>query len=167
MSTDTRAFIGLGSNLDDPPAQVRRALDALREIQSSTLVRASGLYRTPPWGVAEQPPFINAVAELHTALSAPELLQQLIAVERAAGRVRAGARWGPRVLDLDLLLYGDAIVDVAGLHVPHPHLQERAFVLLPLAELAPDLAVPGRGKVGDLLARVDLAGCERLDDGKL
>jgi 2-amino-4-hydroxy-6-hydroxymethyldihydropteridine diphosphokinase len=167
MSIDRRVYVGIGSNLQDPLAQVRRALSSLRALPSSTLLRASGLYRTPPWGVAEQPPFVNAVAELRSDLSALELLQQLTAIERAAGRVREGARWGPRVLDLDLLLYDDAVIDVAGLQVPHPHLHERAFVLLPLAELAAGMTVPGHGKVAELLARVDLAGCERLHDGKL
>lgn len=163
----TRAFVGLGSNLGDPQAQLRRALHALRDLRASSLQRASGLYRTPPWGLVDQPPFINAVAELDTALAPPELLAELIAIERAAGRVRDGARWGPRVLDLDLLLHGDAVVATPGLTLPHPHLHERAFVLLPLAELDPALPVPGHGCVRDLLAHVDRAGCERLGDGML
>lgn len=167
MPLEPRVFVGLGSNLHEPLKQVRQALHTLQSVRSSTLVRASGLYRTPPWGLTEQPPFINAVAELHTTLSAPDFLQELIAIERIAGRVREGARWGPRVLDLDLLLYGDEIVDLAGLHVPHPRLHERAFVLLPLAELAPELTVPGQGTVRDLLLRVDPAGCERVEDGML
>lgn len=167
MSEDHRAFVGLGSNLADPLQQVALALRSLQSVRSSRMVCTSGLYRTPPWGVADQPPFINAVAELRTALSASELLNELIAIERAAGRVRDGVRWGPRVLDLDVLLYGDVILNDTGLQVPHPRLHERAFVLLPLAELAPDLVVPGRGTVSDLLTHVDPAGCERVADGML
>lgn len=158
----TRAFIALGSNLDDPLAQVLRGFDALSRLPDSQLLARSRLYRSAPWGVAEQPEFVNAVAEVDTSLAARELLDALLGIERAAGRDRSGARWGPRVLDLDLLLYENSECDEPGLTLPHPHLHERAFVLLPLNDLAPDLDVPGRGRVRELLAGVDAGGCEPL-----
>lgn len=155
----TRAYVALGSNLDDPRAQVLRGLDALSRLPDSQLLARSRLYRSAPWGVAEQPEFVNAAAEIETTLAPRELLDALLGIERAAGRDRSGARWGPRVLDLDLLLYGDLDCEEPGLTLPHPHLHERAFVLLPLNDLAPDFDVPGRGRVRELLARVDAQGC--------
>jgi 2-amino-4-hydroxy-6-hydroxymethyldihydropteridine diphosphokinase len=157
------AYVGLGSNLADPRAQVERALRALAQLPRTTLVRCSRLYRSAPWGRADQPEFVNAVAELRTELSARELLEALLAIERRAGRERDATRWGPRVLDLDILVYGDRVIDETGLHVPHPHLAERAFVLAPLAEIAPDLIVPERGRVAALLARIDASGCTPLE----
>ncbi|HZP67422.1 MAG TPA: 2-amino-4-hydroxy-6-hydroxymethyldihydropteridine diphosphokinase [Rudaea sp.] len=154
-----RVGIGLGSNLADPRAQVERGFAALGRLPRSRLVRRSRLYRSAPWGRTDQPEFVNAAALVETALSARELLAELLAVERAAGRVRDAERWGPRMLDLDLLTYGDARIAEPGLSVPHPHLAERAFVLVPLAEIAPDLVVPGRGPVAALLARVDGSVC--------
>lgn len=159
----TRAYVALGSNLDDPRAQVLRGCDALSRLPDSQLLARSRLYRSAPWGVAEQPEFVNAAAEIETTLAPRELLDALLGIERAAGRDRSGARWGPRVLDLDLLLYGDCECNEPGLTLPHPHLHERAFVLLPLSDLAPDLEVPGRGRVDELLARIEIAGCELLD----
>jgi 2-amino-4-hydroxy-6-hydroxymethyldihydropteridine diphosphokinase len=156
--------VGIGSNLDDPVGQVQRALLALAGLPQSRCLRASGLYRTPPWGRTDQPAFINAVAELETTLPPRALLRGLIAIEAAAGRVRDKGRWGPRVLDLDLLLYAGRRIDEADLQVPHPHLHERAFVLLPLAEIAADAEVPGRGRIGELLAGIDTQGLERLVD---
>jgi 2-amino-4-hydroxy-6-hydroxymethyldihydropteridine diphosphokinase len=160
-ATVHRAFVGLGSNLQDPVAQLRAACLALDRIPATRLQRASQLYRTPPWGLSEQPDFVNAVVELATGLAPRALLHALQALERQAGRARA-VRWGPRVLDLDLLLYDDTSRDDDGLQLPHPHLHERAFVLVPLAEIAPDLVVPGRGPVRELLAQVDRAGIEAL-----
>jgi 2-amino-4-hydroxy-6-hydroxymethyldihydropteridine diphosphokinase len=157
------AWIGLGSNLDDPASQLRGAFGALERLPGTRLVRRSALYRTPPWGDTAQPDFVNAVAEIATLLPPRDLLDALLAIEADSGRVRA-RRWGPRVLDLDLLLYADRVIKQAGLVVPHPHLHERAFVLLPLADVAPQLQVPGAGRVADLLDRVDRAGCERLAD---
>jgi 2-amino-4-hydroxy-6-hydroxymethyldihydropteridine diphosphokinase len=153
------AYIGIGSNLDDPEKQVRAAIDALARLPRSTFVGASRLYRTAPWGRADQPAFVNAAAAVSTGLSPRELLDALLAIERAQGRVRDGERWGPRVIDLDMLVYGDARVDEPGLHLPHPHLGERAFVLLPLADIAPDLEIPGQGRVRALVDRVDATGC--------
>ena len=156
------AYIGIGSNLDDPEKQVRGAIDALKRLPRTTFVRGSRLYRTAPWGKADQPAFVNAAAAVSTALSPRELLDALLAIERAHGRERGGERWGPRVIDLDILVYGDARIDEPGLHVPHPHLAERAFVLLPLADLDPDLEIPGQGRVRALVDRVDTTGCTAL-----
>src|SRR6187402_956580 len=144
VSTRARGvFVGLGSNLDDPHARLRDALVAFDRIPETRLLRASRCYRTPPWGVVEQPDFLNMVVELETGLPPQRLVTGLLELEQAAGRHRGPVRWGPRRLDLDLLIYGDSIIDVPGCRVPHPRLAERAFVLVPLAELAPDLAVPG------------------------
>lgn len=156
---ETRAYIALGSNLDDPRAQVERGFVALSELPRTQMSALSRLHRSAPWGVVEQPEFVNAAAALDTSLAPRELLDALLAIERAAGRTRGGARWGPRTLDLDLLLYGDRVLHEQGLEVPHPCLHERAFVLAPLAEIAPDLDIPGHGRVSDLLARVDTSGC--------
>lgn len=145
-------YVGLGSNLDEPATQLGTALNALARVPETTLVRVSSLYRTPPWGVVAQPDFVNAVAEIDTGLAPDQLMRELLALERSFGRERGGTRWGPRRLDLDLLLFGETVLDVPGCHVPHPHLHERAFVLVPLAELAFDAVVPGRGVVRDLLA---------------
>ena len=157
------AYIGLGSNLDEPARQVARAIDAIAAIPSTRLLRASRFYLTAPWGRADQPAFVNAAVAIATRLSPRALLDALLAIERAHGRHRDGARWGPRTLDLDILLYGDLRIDEPGLAIPHPHLAERAFALLPLADLDADLDVPGQGRVRDLLARVDARGCAALD----
>jgi 2-amino-4-hydroxy-6-hydroxymethyldihydropteridine diphosphokinase len=161
VNASVLAYVGLGSNLDEPSAQLRHAARALAALPSTRLIRVSRLFRTPPWGRVDQPDFINAAAELETELSAAELLRGLQGIERQAGRERI-ERWGPRVLDLDLLLYADAKIRGDGLQVPHPHLHERAFVLLPLADLVPERDVPGSGRVADLLAAVDCSGIEAL-----
>jgi 2-amino-4-hydroxy-6-hydroxymethyldihydropteridine diphosphokinase len=158
------AFIGLGSNLDDPRRQVGRALEELAGLPETTLAAQSGLYRSAPMGPADQPAYINAVARLETRLAPEALLDALQAIEARHGRVRAGDRWGPRTLDLDILLYGDARIDSPRLRVPHPGLAARNFVLQPLAELAPDLDIPGLGPLRDLLARCPAAALERLRD---
>lgn len=158
-----RAFIGLGSNLGNPRAQVERAFDDLAAVESTRLAARSSLYRSAPWGVTDQPAFVNAVAEVDTRLAPRELLQALLAIERRHGRVRDGLRWGPRTLDLDLLACGDLRIEEPGLVLPHPQLPRRAFVLVPLAEIAPDFCVAGAGRVRDLLAAVDARGCVRLD----
>ena len=146
-----KAFIGLGANLGDPEAQVRRALAALADLPGTRLVTASSFYRSAPVGVVAQPDFINAVAEIETALGARALLEALLAAERRFGR-RRDFPGAPRTLDLDLLLYGDRVIAEPGLVVPHPRMHERAFVLAPLAEIAPDIAIPGKGRAGALLA---------------
>jgi 2-amino-4-hydroxy-6-hydroxymethyldihydropteridine diphosphokinase len=155
-------YIGLGSNLADPAAQVAAGLRALARLPKTRLVAHSRLYRSAPWGRADQPEFVNAVIQLETALEPRELLDHLLGIERGAGRERDGTRWGPRILDLDILAYAQRRVAEPGLQVPHPHLHERAFVLVPLAEIAPDLHIPGRGRVADLLAGVDASTCERV-----
>jgi 2-amino-4-hydroxy-6-hydroxymethyldihydropteridine diphosphokinase len=145
----TRAYVGLGSNLGDREAAIRGAAELIGARRLSTI------RETEPWGVEDQPRFLNAVAELDTALAPRALLDRLLEVERLFGRTRDGARHGPRTLDLDLLLYGRIALEEPGLVVPHPRLHERRFVLQPLAELDPALKVPGRGLVWDLLARVE------------
>jgi len=143
------AYISLGSNLGDREATIRAAVAALPGV-----VAMSELRETEPVGLVDQPPFLNGVARLETELSARELLEALLAVERQLGRERR-ERWGPRTIDLDLLLYGSETLEEPGLTVPHPRLHERRFALEPLAELAPSLVVPGRGRVDDLLAELD------------
>jgi 2-amino-4-hydroxy-6-hydroxymethyldihydropteridine diphosphokinase len=156
------AYIGIGSNLDDPERQVRRAIDALASIPQTRFVRASRLFRTAPWGRIDQPAFVNAAAEIATTLEPRELLDALLEIERAQGRHRDGTRWGPRTLDLDVLLYGDRVIDEPGLAIPHPHLAERAFVLLPLVDLDAALHVPGKGRISELLRAVDTNGVSPL-----
>jgi 2-amino-4-hydroxy-6-hydroxymethyldihydropteridine diphosphokinase len=159
-----RVYIGLGSNLADPARQVEAALGELDRLSDTALLRRSRLYCSAPWGRADQPDFVNAVAAIETGLTPHALLSELLAIERAAGRARDATRWGPRVLDLDILLYGTAMIDEPGLHVPHPHLHERAFVLAPLAEIAAELVVPGRGRVDALLQQIDASGCKPLEN---
>ncbi len=156
------AYVGLGSNLESPADQVERGLAALDRLAVTRVVARSHLYRTTPWGYLQQPDFVNAVAAVETGLDARALMQALLDVEREFGRQRDDLRFGPRVLDLDLLLHANAHIDEPGLHVPHPRLHERAFVLVPLAEIAPQLAVPGQGRVDALLARIDASGCRML-----
>jgi 2-amino-4-hydroxy-6-hydroxymethyldihydropteridine diphosphokinase len=147
----TLAYVGLGANLGDREASIRRAAALIEARRLSTIIE------TEPWGGIEQPDFLNAVAEVESGLGPRPLLDRLLEVERELGRVRDGKRWGPRTIDLDLLLYGDETSDVAALQLPHPRLHERSFVLVPLAELAPDLVVPGRGRVADLLTKLQSA----------
>lgn len=142
----TLAYVGLGSNLGDREATILRAAELIGARRLSTI------RETEPWGYEDQPLFLNAVAELETSLEPLPLLDQLLDVERRLGRERVGPRWGPRTVDLDLLLYGDRVIDGAGLEVPHPRLHERLFVLEPLAELDPELKIPGNGTVQTLLA---------------
>jgi 2-amino-4-hydroxy-6-hydroxymethyldihydropteridine diphosphokinase len=143
------AYIGLGSNLGDREATIEAALAGLPGV-----VGVSRLRETDPVGRVDQPPFLNGVARLETELAPRELLDTLLALERGLGRERH-ERWGPRTIDLDLLLYGTEVVDEPGLTVPHPRLHERRFVLEPLAELDPALVVPGRGRVDELLSKLD------------
>ena len=159
----TLAAVGVGANLGDVARSVRDAIDALGQLPGTRLVQASRLYRTPAWGVTAQPDFINAVALLDTGLSARALLEALLDIERVHGRVRVdGERWGPRTLDLDLLLHGDAIIDEAGLRVPHPHLHERAFALLPLLEAWPAAIIPGIGPARECAGVMAADGIEGL-----
>ena len=150
----TRAYVGLGANLGDRERTLRAAAEALAAEEGVEVVSVSTLRETEPVGVGEQPRFLNGAAELETTLTARELLDRLLAVEQRFGRVRIPGEHGPRTLDLDLLLYGDEVIDEPGLAVPHPRLHERRFVLEPLAELAPGLVVPGRGDMESLLRGV-------------
>ncbi len=159
----TVAYVGLGSNLEDPRAQVRRALDDLAAIPATRILARSHLYKTPPLGPADQPDYINAVAALDTGLAPLDLLAALHEIEVQHGRRRDGTRWGPRSLDLDLLLYGDVTLDTPELTLPHPGLTGRAFVLYPLHEIAPLLTVPGKGAVSGLCDRLGKVEIERLE----
>ena len=156
------AFVGLGANLDNPLQQVRQALAELDAIARTRVLAASSLYRSVPIGYANQPDFINAVAKLQTELSPRELLDALHGIENRHGRRRSVPN-APRTLDLDLLSYGILEVQEEGLTLPHPRMHERAFVLLPLAEIAPDARLPGRLPLSQLLAQVDRSGVEKLD----
>lgn len=155
----TEACIGLGANLGDAAQTLRDAFQALAALPHTTLRAHSQLYSTPAWGNEDQPAFVNAAAVLDTDLSGPALLEALLAIERGFGRVRsAEVHWGPRTLDLDLLLYGEAVIDLPQLQVPHPYLHARAFALLPLAEIAADALIPGHGRVRDAVMRVEASG---------
>lgn len=156
------AFVALGANLDDPVAQVQAAFEALRHLPASRLMRASSLYRTAPVGIHGQPDFINAVALLETGLEAEALLDALLATEAAFGR-RRDFHHAPRTLDLDLLLFDDVLIDTARLSLPHPRMHLRAFVMAPLAEIAPDCRIPGRGSVAAWLPAVRTQRIERLE----
>jgi 2-amino-4-hydroxy-6-hydroxymethyldihydropteridine diphosphokinase len=158
------AFVALGSNLDDPVAQVRSALLSVAALRETRLARTSSLYRNPPVGFLDQPEFVNAVAMVETGLGPRELLAELLGIESAHGRARAVPN-GPRTLDLDLALYGDRVIREPHLIVPHPRLAERAFVLVPLLEIAPDAVVPGVGRVADLVKAVDASCMVRIPGG--
>ncbi len=149
----TRAFVALGSNLADPVTQLGAAFDELARLPHTRLVARSSLWRSAPVGYLDQPDFVNAVAELETTLEAETLLAHLLDIERRHGRVREFQN-APRTLDLDIALYGDQRIDTPTLTVPHPRMHGRAFVLLPLNQLAPDLAIPGHGPLRDLLPGV-------------
>jgi 2-amino-4-hydroxy-6-hydroxymethyldihydropteridine diphosphokinase len=150
----TRAYVGLGANLGPREVTLLRAADLLAAADGVEVVAVSQLRETEPVGLVEQPPFLNGVVAIDTSLSPRTLLDLLLEVERSLGRVR-GERWGPRTIDLDLLVYGDERVDEEGLHVPHPRLHERRFALEPLAELDPTLRIPGLGDVSEALAALD------------
>ncbi len=156
----TLAYVGLGANLDEPRRQLEQALAELAGLPETRLLRRSSFYRTRPIGYAEQADFVNAVAQLETALAAEPLLAELHAIEARHGRERSFAN-APRTLDLDLLLHGNAVICTENLKLPHPRMHERAFVLAPLVEIAPDVAVPGRGLARDLLAACTAQRVER------
>ena len=143
-------LVGLGSNLDGPARQVEIALELLEAIPESAVVRRSSLYRSSPYGGIEQPDFVNAAAVIRTSLAAHDLLGQLQAIECSRGRERGDTRWGPRIIDLDLLAYAESVIEEPGLTIPHPGIAERNFVLLPLREIAPEFEIPGLGRVQDI-----------------
>lgn len=158
------AYVALGSNLDQPRAQIERAFGALAHLPRCRLIARSRLYKTQPLGPQDQPEFINAAAGLLTMLTPRELLVALKKLERELGRATPIVRWGPRVIDLDLLVHADAQISENDLTVPHRGLPERNFVLYPLRDLAPELLVPGHGRVSQLAARVGGAGLALLAD---
>lgn len=147
----TRAYVGLGANLGNREETLQRAVSLLTAAEGVEVLAVSEFSETDPVGVVDQPRFLNGAVAVETTLSARGLLDALLAIEQSLGRERV-ERWGPRTIDLDLLLYGDEIVDEPGLRVPHPRLHERRFALEPLAELDPELVIPGRGRVSELLA---------------
>jgi 2-amino-4-hydroxy-6-hydroxymethyldihydropteridine diphosphokinase len=156
------ALLGLGGNVGDARATLQAAIADLCDDQNVHLLARSSDYSTPAWGVTDQPPFVNACIAVHTELAPRQLLKRALLVERAFGRNRiAEARWGPRTLDIDVLTYDDLAIDEPGLVVPHPHLFERAFVLVPLVEVRPDLTVGGR-RLSDVLREIDTDGITRL-----
>jgi len=160
-----QAWLGLGSNQQNPVARLREALDHLGMLEATEVIATSSFYQTPPWGDTQQDDFINAVTQLETGLAPADLLSGVKAIEHRMGRVRSARRWGPRVIDIDLLLYGDEQLNLDALEVPHPRMHERAFVLVPLAELNASLVIPGRGIVGVLLQNLDRGGIIRLEGG--
>ena len=149
----TRAAVALGSNLEDPEAQVRKGFDEIAALPETQLLGRSRLYRTAPVGYVDQPDFVNACALVETDLAPRALLDALLAVEKRHGRLRDIPN-GPRTLDLDIVLYGDRVIDEPGLKVPHPRAHERAFVLVPLVDVWPDATIPGKGPARDWLAKV-------------
>ena len=158
------AYVALGSNLDQPVAQIERGFAALASLAGCRLIARSRLYRTQPLGPQDQPEFINAAAGLLTTLTPRELLVELKRLERELGREQPVVRWGPRLIDLDLLVHADARLSESDLTVPHPGLPERNFVLYPLRDIAPELLVPGHGRVSQLAARGGGAGLAPLTD---
>lgn len=161
MPAETLAYIGLGSNLGDPAAQLERAVRALRRLPRSRPGRVSPCYRSRALGPQPQPDYLNAVAALHTRLDPHALLERLQRIERGAGRVRV-QRWGPRTLDLDLLLYGELVLREPRLTLPHPQLAARAFVVFPLLDIAPDLVLPDGSTLAARAAALDPATLERV-----
>ncbi len=163
MTRIVPACIGLGANLGDAAATLTEAIDALARREGVHVRAVSRLYRTPAWGREDQPDFINAAALLDTSLAPRALLDVLLAVEADFGRQRVdGERWGPRTLDLDLLLYGDAVIDEPGLQVPHPHLHERAFALVPLLDVLLGARIPGRGDARDAVSVLEMSNIHPL-----
>jgi len=149
-----RAYVGLGANLGDREATISRAVELL-DNDAVRVLAVSSLRETDPVGYVDQPRFLNGAAAVETELGPRALLDRLLEIERELGRTREGSRYGPRTIDLDLLVYGDEVVDEPGLTVPHPRLQERRFALEPLADLDPDLVIPGAGPLSDLLAGLE------------
>lgn len=157
-------YLSLGGNLGRPDKSMATALRMLDADPSTEVVSVSSLYRTPPWGKVDQPDFLNAAAEVRTTLSPRELLKACLDAELKLKRVRQ-ERWGPRLIDIDILVFGDLTVDEDGLEIPHPRMLERAFVLAPLAEIAPDFIAKGK-RLADWLAEADTAGIERQQSGR-
>ena len=162
-----KAWLGLGANLQHPVMQLRQALSDLGKADGIEVLRVSSFYSTPPWGDEHQEDFINAVVQIETSLDSLALLHALQAIENVMGRQRNGRRWGPRVIDIDVLLYGDQVINSTELSVPHPRMHERAFVLVPLVELERGIEIPGWGRAEALLSGLDCDGICRLGEGAL
>lgn len=158
------AWLGLGSNLQQPLGQLKRALTRLELADGIEILKTSSLYRTPPWGDEGQDDFINAVVKIETELEPLPLLRVLQSIETSMGRQRSGRRWGPRIIDIDLLLYADQQVQTEELELPHPRMHERAFVLVPLCELDKTLKIPGHGIVEELLQKLDPDDIRRVKE---
>jgi len=157
------AYIGLGSNLASPVTQIKSARNAIAATAGIKELAFSSLYHSSPMGPQDQPDYVNAVMAIETGLSPTDLLHCLQRIEHAQGRIRRAERWGARTLDLDILVYGDRCIELPELTVPHSGVSERSFVLYPLYELAPQLIIPGKGNIADLIANCPLAGLKRLD----
>jgi 2-amino-4-hydroxy-6-hydroxymethyldihydropteridine diphosphokinase len=160
-----KAWLGLGSNLQRPVAQIKRALSSLESASGIEILRTSSLYRTPPWGDERQDDFINAVVQVETDLEPMPLLRILQSIENGMGRQRSGNRWGPRLIDIDLLLYADRQIQSEELELPHPRMYQRAFVLVPLCELDGSVTIPGHGVAEELLRRLYSTDICRLEEG--
>lgn len=160
-----KAWLGLGANMQQPEKQLDAALERLGQRADIKVLRVSHYYRTPPWGNEQQDDFINAAVQIETSLQPLPLLHRLQSIENEMGRTRDSGRWGPRVIDIDLLLIDDHSITSTELEVPHPRMHERGFVLVPLYELAPGLEIPGHGFIGDLLSHLNCDGVHKLDQG--
>ena len=160
-----RAYIGVGSNLENPVAQVKEAFEELGYLPDTIIFKKSSLYGCSPMGPQDQPPYVNAVVALDTLLSPDDLFNELVKIEDLQGRVRDGEKWGPRILDLDLLLYGKKKIKSKHLTVPHPGMHERDFVIIPLAELAGNISIPGLGKLSGLLGQCKNHSVKKLVTG--
>jgi 2-amino-4-hydroxy-6-hydroxymethyldihydropteridine diphosphokinase len=159
-----QAWLGLGANLQQPVLKLKEAVQRLGQTVGIDVSQVSSFYLTPPWGDAQQEDFVNAVVQIDTCLDSHSLLHTLQSIENTMGRQRSGKRWGPRLIDIDLLLFGSETISSAELAVPHPHMHTRAFVLVPLAELDEGLEIPGHGTVGSLLSRLDCSEISLLEE---
>ncbi|MDH3980614.1 MAG: 2-amino-4-hydroxy-6-hydroxymethyldihydropteridine diphosphokinase [Gammaproteobacteria bacterium] len=160
-----RVYVGIGSNLNDPVAQVKEAIEELEVLPDTIMEACSSLYSCKPMGPQDQPDFVNAVVALDTLLSPADLLQRLQRIEELQGRERDGEKWGPRILDLDLLMYGKKVIDTDELKVPHPGMHERDFVIIPLAEIAGNISIPGHGLLTTLINKVENHSLKKLITG--
>jgi 2-amino-4-hydroxy-6-hydroxymethyldihydropteridine diphosphokinase len=160
------AYIGIGSNLDDPVSQVKEAIEELEAIPDSVLSARSSLYSSKPMGPADQPDYVNAVVALDTLLSSEDLMQTLVKIEDRQGRDRGGDKWGPRIIDLDLLMYGKKKINTDQLTVPHPGMHERDFVIIPLHEIAGNVNIPGHGYLTTLINQCETHSLKKLITGK-
>ena len=163
MTVKNICYIGIGANLNDPAKQVRTAINSIGQINETTLIDSSSLYQSVPMGPQDQPDYVNAVAKVETLLAAEDLLDSLQSIENQQGRIRKSERWGPRIIDLDIITFGNKTINSKRLTVPHYGIRERNFVLLPLKEIAPDFSLPSGESIDALLSQVDLQGIMKLE----